>query len=290
MERIVITALIQTSVSEDMDRNLHGTASKVREAAKSGANIVCLQELFRTIYFPQYRDVDIDAYAETIPGESTELFSGIAREEGIIIIVPLFEKTSSGFFNSAAVIDTDGTITGIYRKTHIPFDPLFYEKDYFKEGKSDYPVFRTSYGVIGILICYDQWFPEAARIETLKGAEIIFYPTAIGWIRDHRSRNGDWQEAWETIQRAHAIANGVHIAAVNRTGTEDRLQFWGGSFVCDAFGKIIEKAGSHTEEVLLARIDLNMNKRVQEGWGFLRNRRPDTYLPLCSKLEQEGEV
>jgi agmatine deiminase len=169
---------------------------------------------------------------------------------------------------------------GTYRKAHIPYDPYFYEKDYFESGDTDYQVFNTSFARIGVLICYDQWFPEAARINALRGAEIIFYPTAIGYVKGYTSADGDWHDAWKTVQRAHAIANGIHIAAVNRVGEEDELEFWGGSFICDSFGKVVAEASTTKEEVLIAKLDLGKNKKIQEGWGFLRNRRPDTYKQL----------
>jgi agmatine deiminase len=195
--------------------------------------------------------------------------------------VPLFEKTEGGkLFNSAVVINADGKTLGTYRKTHIPQDPYFYEKNYFEPGDVGYKVFNTTYGRVGVLICYDQWFPEPARILTLKGADIIFYPTAIGWILGETSADGDWNNAWKTVQRGHAIANGVHVAAVNRVGEEGQLKFWGSSFVCDAFGKILKEADGQKEETLIVKIDFGMNQRIREGWGFLRNRRPDTYKPL----------
>ena len=190
----------------------------------------------------------------------------------------MFEKHPDGkYYNSAVTIDTNGKILGTYHKIHIPHDPLFYEKSYFEQGGSNYEVYKTQYACIGVLICYDQWFPEAARINALKGADILFYPTAIGTVREYTSPDGDWHDAWKTIQRAHAIANGVHVAAVNRVGVEGELQFWGGSFVCDSFGKVLKEASNENEEVLVAKVDFGKNKRIQEGWGFLKNRRPDTY-------------
>jgi agmatine deiminase len=281
-EREVVIGLVQTTVSEDTALNLRRAVERVREAADGGARIVCLQELFRTIYFPQYESFGCSGLAEAIPGESTAIFAEVARELGIVIIVPLFERDKGGdYFNSAAVIDVDGRIAGVYRKMHIPFDPLFYEKSYFREGDGGFPVFDTKFGRIGLLICYDQWFPEAARCLTLMGADIIFYPTAIGDIDGHTPPEGDWHAAWETVQRGHAIANGVHIAAVNRVGTEGRLRFWGSSFLSDAFGNVIGRASRDEEEVLIVRADLSMNGRIREEWGFLKNRRPDAYRLLC---------
>jgi agmatine deiminase len=254
------------------------TAQKIEKAAKKGAQIVCLQELYRTRYFPQQKNLNVKNLAEEIPGESSKLFSALAKKHKIVIIAPLFERAKNGkFYNSAVVIDSNGEIMGTYRKAHIPFDPYFYEKNYFEAGDSEYKVFETSFARVGVLICYDQWFPEPARINTLKGAEIIFYPTAIGYVKGYTSEDGDWHDAWKTVQRAHAITNGVHVAAVNRVGEEGELAFWGGSFVCDSFGKIIREASITKEEVIVAEIDLSKNERIQEGWGFLRNRRPDTY-------------
>jgi agmatine deiminase len=279
--QIVSVALIQTAVSESIAENMQKTAKRIEEAAGRGAQIVCLQELYRSRYFPQKENQKVSSLAETIPGESTRLFSEIAKMHHVVIIVPIFEKDQNGkFYNSAAVIDADGEVLGVYRKIHIPQDPYFYEKEYFTEGESKYRVFNTKYAKIGVLICYDQWFPEAARINVLQGAEILFYPTAIGYIMNQTSEDGDWHDAWKTVQQAHAIANGVHVAAVNRVGSEGILEFWGSSFICNSFGKVLAEAGSKDEEVLVVSVDLKHNKRIQEGWGFLRNRRPDTYKQL----------
>ena len=264
------------------------TAEKIEQAAQMGAQIVCLQELYRTRYFPQQEKMDVAGLAESIPGESTQLFSGLAKKHKIVIIAPLFEKAKDGkFYNTAAVIDSNGEVMGTYRKAHIPQDPYFYEKNYFEEGNSDYKVFKTKFARIGVLICYDQWFPEPARINALRGAEIIFYPTAIGTVKGYTSEDGDWHDAWKTVQRANAIANGVHVAAVNRVGEEDELEFWGGSFVCDSFGKVLGEASTTQDEVLVAKVDLGKNKKIQDGWGFLRNRRPDTYNSL-TKSDKRG--
>lgn len=276
--------LIQTSVSESTDANLKKTAEKIKFAAGKGAQIVCLQELFNTKYFPQYKKKNASRLAETIPGKTTDILSAIARDFRIVIIAPIFEKDSKkNYFNSAAVINADGKLIDTYRKIHIPHDQLFYEKTYFKPGSSGFKVYNTKYAKIGVLICYDQWFPEAARVLALKGADIIFYPTAIGWIRGYNSPDGNWHDAWETIQRSHAIASGVHIASANRVGIEGKLEFWGQSFVCDSFGKILRKASSKKEEILVVKVDLSKNKRIQDGWGFLRNRRPETYGMLVKK-------
>ncbi len=284
----ITIALIQTSVSEDLDLNLKRTMEKVRKAASKGAQIVCLQELFRTRYFPQWDGKDAAALAETIPGPSTKAFSELAKELQIVIIVPVFEKDEVGFYNSVAVIDADGSLLPTYRKVHIPHDPLFYEQSYFTPGE-EIRVYDTRYARFAALICYDQWFPEAARVAALQGAQIIFYPTAIGWIKgEEEPEEGDWHDAWETVQRSHAIANSICVAAANRVGCEESLVFWGSSFVCDPFGKILARAGSSEEEVLVAELDLARNEAVREGWGFFRNRRPDVYWPLI-EMVQEAE-
>ncbi len=275
----VAVAAVQSKVSKDMEANLKKTVAMVRTAAKKGAKIICLQELYRTIYFPQYKKGVFDAYSETIPGESTDTFAALAKELGVVIIVPLFEKSADGhYYNSAAVIDEKGNLLDTYHKIHIPQDERFYEKNYFKEGAGDYRIYKTKFTTFAVLICYDQWFPEAARMATLAGADIIFYPTAIGYVTGYKSPDGDWHDAWETVMRGHAIANGVHVVAVNRVGREDKLNFWGQSFVADSFGKVLKRASGSKEEVFVATLDLSHNKRIREGWGFFYNRRPDTYL------------
>ncbi|MCW4006283.1 MAG: carbon-nitrogen hydrolase [Candidatus Bathyarchaeota archaeon] len=278
--REVVVGLVQMAVSESPEDNLKVTVEKVEEAVRRGAQVVCLQELYRLRYFPQQESVDASALAESVPGDSTAVFCELARRLEVVLVVPVFEKTAEGkFYNSAVVIDADGSVLGVYRKIHVPFDPLFYEKNYFEQGNGGYGVYQTRYGCVGVLICYDQWFPEAARINVLEGADIIFYPTAIGTVKGCNSDDGNWQEAWQTVQRGHAIVNGVHVAAVNRVGVEGELEFWGGSFVCDSFGKILAQAG-RSEEVLVVKVDLSKNQRIREGWGFLDNRRPDTYKKL----------
>ncbi|MFZ1019398.1 MAG: carbon-nitrogen hydrolase [Minisyncoccia bacterium] len=282
--KFVTIAAIQSSVSADMDVNLNKTVKLVEQAVKKGAKIICLQELYRTIYFPQYQKADKDLYAETIPGESTEIFSAIAKKYGVVIVVPIFEKDKFGkYHNSAVVINTDGKLLPTYRKIHIPQDPLFYEKNYFKDGDGGYKIYKTKFATFAVLICYDQWFPEAARAVKLAGAEIIFYPTAIGNILGEKQKEGDWHNAWETIMRGHAIANSLYVVAVNRVGIEDKLKFWGQSFVCDAFGKIIKKAGKSKDEILISKIDLAKNKILEKEWGFMRNRRTDTYKSISVK-------
>lgn len=283
--------LVQTSVSENREINFKKTMEAVKGAIARGARIVCLPELYRDVYFPQNEGKDASNLAETVPGESTDAFSAIAKEHAVVIIVPLFEKgNDGGYYNTAAVIDADGKLLPSYRKIHVPHDPLFYEKSYFKAG-SEYQVYDTRYARIAVLICYDQWFPEAARIVSLKGADIIFYPTAIGWIAGEETpAEGDWHDAWETVQRAHAIANGVHVAAINRVGREGDLIFWGGSFICDSFGKVIARAGDKNEETLVAEPDLSLNAQVREGWGFFTNRRPETYGPLVQSTAERACV
>ncbi len=275
---IVTLGLVQSKVTKDMKKNLATTAAMVEKASKKGAQIICLQELYRTQYFPQYKNVDRDAYAETIPGESTKVFSAIAKKYKVVIVVPLYEKDVKGeYHNSAVVIDHTGKLLDTYHKIHVPYDPLFYEKLYFKDGDSGYKIYKTKYATFAVLICYDQWFPEAARMATLQGAELIFYPTAIGAIVGHTSKDGDWHDAWETVMRGHAIANGVHVAAVNRVGKEDKLKFWGQSFVVNSFGTVLKRGSKTTDEIVVAKVDLSHNEHIREGWGFLRNRRPDTY-------------
>ena len=276
--------LIQAAAGDDLDRNLARTLEMAGAAIAKGARFLCLQELYRTPYFPQYDDRDASSYAETVPGPSTDRFSALAREHGVVIVVPLYERTASGeYYNTAVVIDADGRLFPPYRKVHIPYDPLFYEKTYFRPGDR-YRVYDTRHGRIAVLICYDQWFPEAARAVALQGAEIIFYPTALGRIAgEEEPPEGDWREAWETVQRGHAIANSVHVAAVNRVGDEGGIRFFGGSFVADAFGNVLGRAGETDEEVLVVEVDLAMNETVRDGWGFYRNRRPETYGALTRR-------
>nr|WP_319376151.1 agmatine deiminase family protein [uncultured Methanoregula sp.] len=272
----VVIGLIQMSVGPDMDENQKKALERVEAAARSGARIICLPELYRSRYFPQHVGADLSELAEFIPGKSTEFFSSLAIRLGVVIIVPILQKTPGGrIYNSAVVIDADGSVSAPYHKVHIPQDPGFFEKEYFYPGEA-YRVFPTKFGRIAVLICFDQWFPEAARCVALDGAEIVFYPTAIGHPDANTPAEGNWQEAWELIQRSHAIANSVHVAAVNRVGQEGEIRFFGGSFVCDAFGKIIAHGGD-SEETLIATLDLTMNREVRDSWGFFRNRRPETY-------------
>jgi agmatine deiminase len=282
----VRVGLIQTSVSKEFDFNIKRALDKAEKAIANGAKVICLPELYRTTYFPQCKDTQTAPPAETIPGESTRAFSALAKENEVVIIVPVFEKDESGYYNSVAVIDADGSLLETYRKVHVPHDPLFYEQSYFQPG-SEFRVYDTRHARFAVLICYDQWFPEAARIVALKGADIIFYPTAIGWISGVEDPSeGNWRDAWETVQRGHAIANGVHVAAVNRVGREEDLIFWGSSFICDSFGKILARASDKDEAVLVVELDLALNEEVREGWGFFRNRRPDVYWPIVELRQQ----
>jgi agmatine deiminase len=296
MTRFVTIAAIQSRGRQDPNANLQIAQGLTRLAARKGAQIVCLPELFRTVYFPQHRNQDVACVAETIPGESTRIFSQLAKELGIVLIVPLFERAGKGsgseknarFYNSAVVIDERGRLLPTYRKLHLPQDPLFYEQNYFSPGDKGYRIYKTKFATFAVLICYDQWFPEAARMATLAGAEIIFYPTAIGNIVGYRSPDGDWHDAWETVMRGHAIANGAHVVAVNRVGREDRLRFWGQSFACDSFGRVLKRASAAREEVLVAKLDLSHNRRIREGWGFFRNRRTDTYRIRAATVRERG--
>ncbi len=284
-KNIVTVGLVQTRVSNDIAVNTKKTIAKIKEAAKRGAQFICLQELYRTKYFPVDERKDVKVLAETIPGESTSELSRLAKKLKVVIIAPIFELDSSGrFYNTAAVIDADGALLGVYRKTHIPHDPFFYEKSYFEESDSGYRVFNTGNLTFGVLICYDQWFPEAARNNSLQGADVIFYPSAIGYLEGDSLPYSDWISAWETIQRSHAIANGVHVAVVNRVGREGKIRFWGSSFVCDAFGNVLKRASTENEEVLVVDLDISQNKVIQEGWGFIRNRRPETYGLINSPI------
>ncbi len=287
-KKSITIGLVQTRVSEDIKKNMENTISKIREAAKKGAQIICLQELYRTKYFPTDEQKDVSLLAEPIPGETTSALSNLAKELNVIIIAPIFEVDGSGkHYNTAVVIGSDGTILGKYRKMHIPHDPFFYEKSYFDVGDTGYQVFRTNNISFGVLICYDQWFPEAARTLALQGADLIFYPSAIGYLEGDPLSQDDWHTAWENIQRSHAIANGIHVASINRVGTENNIKFWGASFVSDAFGRLIKRASEENEEVLVAELDLSMNKRIQDGWGFLRNRLPDMYGMISSRIVGE---
>ena len=285
--------LIQTDVSANPDANLKKTISLIERAAKSGAKIICTQELFRSQYFCQSEDHANFKLAEKIPGPSTDAFQKLAKKLKVVIIASLFEKRASGVYhNTAAIIDADGSLLGIYRKMHIPDDPLFYEKFYFTPGDTGFKAWQTKYAKIGVLICWDQWYPEAARLTAMQGAEILFYPTAIGWHPSEKKKYGIKQHsAWETIQRSHAVANGCYVASVNRIGHEiikgvggDGLEFWGQSFVAGTSGEIIAKAGSHKEEILIVPVDLANVDTTRTHWPFLRDRRIDAYGNLTKRF------
>lgn len=287
-------------MTPDPDENLERAIGKLRDAAERGAEIVCLPELFRSQYFCQKEDTSYFDLAEAIPGPSTSRLGEVAREKNIVIIASLFEKRARGLYhNTAVVIDADGTLKGLYRKMHIPDDPLYYEKYYFTPGDLGYRCFDTAVGDIGTLICWDQWYPEGARLTALQGANILFYPTAIGW---HPSEKAEWgaaqHDAWRTMQRAHAISNGVFVAAVNRVGLEhsdvrgnrvegDGIEFFGRSFLCDPFGRVLAEASDTQEETLIVPIDLKLIDEVRRNWPFLRDRRIDSYLPIAQRFIDE---
>lgn len=282
---------VQMSCTSNPDENLAKAIAKIREAAAKGAQIVCLQELFRSLYFCDVEDYQNFNLAESIPGPSTEALSKLANELGVAIIASLFEKRTSGIYhNTTAVIDADGTYLGKYRKMHIPDDPAYYEKFYFTPGDLGYKVFKTKFATIGVLICWDQWYPEAARITTLMGAEILFYPTAIGWATSQDDdTNQEQYNAWQTIQRSHAVANGVHVVSVNRVGFEQQgaMKFWGGSFIANPFGKLLYLASHDKEEVNVMEIDLEKSDRYRTHWPFLRDRRIDSYQPITKRYIDE---
>ncbi|MDP4212424.1 MAG: carbon-nitrogen hydrolase, partial [Bacteroidota bacterium] len=273
----VSIGIVQMSCVKDKSANLKKAIEKIREAAAKGAQIVCLQELFTSLYFCDVEDYDNFSLAEPIPGPSTEALQKIAAETKAVIIGSLFEKRTGGIYhNTTVVIDADGSYLGKYRKMHIPDDPAFYEKFYFTPGDLGYQVFKTKYARIGVLICWDQWYPEAARITALMGAEILFYPTAIGWaVSQDMPTNEEQYNAWQTIQRSHAIANGVHVVSVNRVGFEQEgaMKFWGGSFIANPFGRILYRASADQEEVPVMEIDTDETDSYRTHWPFLRDRR-----------------
>ena len=287
--------LIQISLSKDINKNLDKAVEWVSRAAKQGAQVICLPELFRSQYFCQTEDIKNFDLAETIPGKSTNAISEAAKKNKVTVIVPVFEKRASGLYhNSAVVIDADGNILGTYRKMHIPDDPGYYEKYYFAPGDLGYKNFKTEFGNIGTLICWDQWYPEAARLTALLGASVIFYPTAIGWHPFEKSEHGKAQyESWLTVQRGHAIANGVYVAAANRVGLEKQsenspgIEFWGQSFICDPQGIIIAQASSDKEEIVIAEIDPERIEYIRRNWPFLRDRRIDSYEGITKRIIDE---
>ena len=281
--------LVQMACSEDPNQNLAKAERRIREAAGRGAQVICLQELFRSQYFCREENSELFALAESIPGPTTECLGGLARELGIVVIASLFERRAPGLYhNTAAVIGTNGHILGLYRKMHIPDDPLYYEKYYFTPGDLGFRTFDTDFGLIGTLVCWDQWYPEAARLATLRGAIVLFYPTAIGWHPSEKQQSGAAQlDAWRTIQRSHAIANGVYVAAVNRVGyegpPEHGIEFWGSSFIADPFGQVLAQASESEEEILLAECDPRRVDEVRRNWPFLRDRRIDSYGPILER-------
>ena len=285
---MVKVAGIQMSCSADKEANLNKTIERIKDAAAKGAQIICTQELFTSLYFCDEENYDNFKLAESIPGKTTEILSSLAADLNVVIIASLFEKRAQGIYhNTTAVLDADGTYLGKYRKMHIPDDPNYYEKFYFTPGDLGYKVFKTKYATIGILICWDQWYPEAARITSLMGAEILFYPTAIGWATDQDEATNDEQyNAWQTIQRSHAVANGVHVVSVNRVGLEQNgaMKFWGGSFVANPFGTVLYQASHDKEEVKVISIDTQKTDAYRTHWPFLRDRRIDSYEPILKRF------
>jgi N-carbamoylputrescine amidase len=283
-------ALVQMRCSAEPEANMDQAVARIRQAAEAGAQIVCLPELFRSPYFCQREDAALFDLAERIPGPSTERLGKVARESGTVVIASLFERRAAGVYhNTAAVLDADGSLRGIYRKMHIPDDPLYYEKFYFTPGDTGFVAFDTRAGRIGTLVCWDQWFPEAARLTALCGAKVLFYPTAIGWHPREKAEHGAAQhQAWELIQRSHALANGVYVAAVNRVGHEGPadggLDFWGASFVCDPFGTVLRRAAHDREELLVVECDLRRAEEIRRNWPFLRDRRIDAYGDITKRL------
>ena len=283
-------SLIQTPAGTDKNENVERTIDLIRSAASGGANVICLQELFNTTYFCATVDQANFKLAESIPGPTTEKLASLASELSVVLLVPIFERAAPGiYFNSMVVIDADGSLLGTYRKMHIPEDPGFHEKYYFTPGDLGYKVFDTAYGKIGALICWDQWFPEAARLTALKGADVLVYPTAIGTL--HTESDADkkqFTDAWRTIQRSHAIANGCFVASINRVGEEGASRFWGGSFIAGPFGEILAEGGEE-EEIITAVIDPSAIEVQRQTWPFFRDRRIDSYGPIKKRLDTQDE-
>ncbi|PYX01734.1 MAG: acyltransferase [Acidobacteria bacterium] len=292
-----MVGLLQMSASSDPDKNLQRAIDKIHQAAARGAQVVCLPELFQTQYFCQREDSALFDLAEPVPGPTTDKLSVLARQLRIVLIASVFERRAAGVYhNTAVVFDADGTLRGRYRKMHIPDDPLYYEKFYFTPGDLGFQAFDTAAGRVGTLVCWDQWYPEGARLTALQGAHVLFYPTAIGWHPAEKAECGEAQhDAWRTIQRAHAIANGVYVAVVNRVGHETGdirgnaapgagLEFWGCSFLCDPFGRVIAEASHDQEETLLGEVDLRALEEVRRNWPFLRDRRIDSYAPITNRM------
>ena len=301
--RKYIVGLVQMRMGADPEANFAAAVERIEEAARRGANIVCLPELFRTQYFCQREELALFDLSEEIPGPSTARLAEVARKAGVAIVASLFERRAPGLYhNTAVTLNADGAIAGVYRKMHIPDDPLYYEKYYFAPGDLGFQAVDTAYGRVGALVCWDQWYPEAARLTALQGAEVLFYPTAIGWHPAEKDALGAAQyDAWQTIQRSHAIANGVYVGAVNRVGLEHGevklqhsdvlgkstdglgIEFWGGSFIADPFGRVIAQASHDTEEILLGEVDLKLIEETRRNWPFLRDRRIDAYGGITSR-------
>ncbi len=289
----VKVGLVQMSCSSSKEQNLEKASERVREAAAKGAQIVCLQELFTSLYFCDVEDYEHFKLAEPIPGPSTNAMAALAGELGVVIIASLFEKRAQGIYhNTTAVLDADGSYLGKYRKMHIPDDPAYYEKFYFTPGDLGYKVFKTKFANLGVLICWDQWYPEAARITSLMGAELLFYPTAIGWATSQdEATNLEQYNAWQTIQRSHAVANGVHVVSVNRVGFEQEgaMKFWGGSFVANPMGTVLFQGSHEQEEVTVMELDLGRTDVTRTHWPFMRDRRIDSYQPITKRyIDEEG--
>lgn len=284
----VKVGLVQMSCSGDAKLNMDKAIAGIKDAAAKGANIVCLQELFTSLYFCDVEDYENFKLAEPVPGPTTAILSAVAKEAGVVVIASLFEKRAQGLYhNTTAVLDADGSYLGKYRKMHIPDDPAYFEKFYFTPGDLGYKMFETKYGKIGVLICWDQWYPEASRLTALLGAEILFYPTAIGWATNQdEATNTEQYNAWQTIQRSHAVANGVHVVSVNRVGFEQdgAMKFWGGSFVSNPFGSLIVKATHDQEEVIVTELDLSKTDSYRTHWPFLRDRRIDSYGDIVKRF------
>lgn len=283
--KTISIAAVQSNCTTDVNTNIDNAISRIREAADQGANLICLQELFSSQYFCQSEDHQQFKLAESIPGPTTERLSSVAKELGVVVVAGLFERRTSGLFhNTAVVIEKTGELLGKYRKMHIPDDPYFYEKFYFTPGDLGFKCFETSAGNVGVCICWDQWFPEAARITTLLGAEILVYPTAIGWQASEKEAFGESQvSAWQTMMRSHAIANGVFLVAPNRVGHEDNIQFWGNSFIADPYGNLTSVASDNHPETLIADCDLSLVETARTHWPFLRDRRIDAYDGLSKR-------
>lgn len=285
MKDEVTIALIQMSLGDDPKANLEKALNRIGSAARQGAEVICLPELFKSRYFCDEEDAQNFKLAETIPGETTQAISKAAKKANASVIAGIFEKRAKGLYhNSAAVIDSSGKLVGIYRKMHIPDDPGYYEKYYFSPGDLGFKAFQTKHGKLGVLICWDQWYPEAARLTALQGAQIIFYPTAIGYFKNEKETAGYMMSAWETVQRSHAIANGVFVVAVNRVGTEGKTTFWGSSFVADPFGVVIAKASKDKEETVIVKCDMGIIEDTRHTWPFLRDRRIDAYKGITSRF------